>query len=48
MSKKQMPAAVGGWTAWCYGIRELSRESRIATRKAQTEKPASQEASHAG
>lgn len=49
MNKEQMPAAVGGWTAWCYRIRELPRENpRSAPRKSLCEKPAPQEASHAG
>jgi hypothetical protein len=49
MSKKQMPVAIGGWMAWCSGIRELPRESRQPTaRKSSSKKTAPQESSHAG
>jgi len=40
---------VGGWTAWCLSLREISRESRALIRRhAPTQQPPKQENSHAG
>ena len=41
--------SVGGWTAWCLSLREMSHETRAPIRRqAPPQQPSKQENSHVG